>query len=137
MKGDNDAAIAAYDAILKDQPNSPLAANNLASLLVENRSDEASLERAAKLAEVLKSSTVPQYQDTVGWVQYKRGNTADAVKSLEAASSKLPNVVAVRYHLGMSYLAAGRKAQAVDQFQAALKLQPDDALKDKIQAAMK
>ena len=105
---------------------------NLASLLVENSSDEASLERAAKLAEVLKSSTVPQYQDTVGWVQYKRGNTADAVKSLEAAASKLPNLAAVRYHLGMSYLAAGRKAEAADQFQAALKLEPDAALKEKI-----
>ena len=137
MKGDNEAAIAAYDAILKDQPNSLLAVNNLASLLVENRSDEASLERAAKLAEVLKSSTVPQYQDTVGWVQYKRGNTADAVKSLEAAASKPPNLAAVRYHLGMSYLAAGRKAEAADQFQAALKLEPDGALKEKIQTAMK
>jgi len=37
----------------------------------------------------------------------------------------------------MSYLAAGRKAEAADQFQAALKLEPDGALKEKIQTAMK
>jgi predicted Zn-dependent protease len=138
MKGNNDAAIAAYDAILKDQPNSLLAVNNLASLLVDNRSDEASLDRAATLAEVLKSSTVPQYQDTVGWIQYKRGNAAEAVKILEAAASKLPNLAAARYHLGMSYLAAGRTALAAEQFKAALNLEPDGTvLKEKIRAAMK
>ncbi len=75
-KGDVDAAIAAYEAILKDQPNSLLAVNNLVSLLLDNRSDKASLERAAELAERLKNSNVPQFQDTFGWAQYKSGNTA-------------------------------------------------------------
>ena len=137
-KGDNDGAIAAYEAILKDQPNSLLAANNLASLLVDNRSDKASLERAAALVEVLKSSNIPQYQDTVGWVQYKRGNTADATRILEGVTRQTPNLVAARYHLGMSYVAAGQAGQATEQFKVALNLEPDGSdLKEKIRAAMK
>jgi pentatricopeptide repeat protein len=137
-KGDIPAAVAAYEAILKDQPNSLLAVNNLVSLMLDNLQDKPSLQRATELAERLKSSTVPQFQDTYGWAQYKRGNTADAVKTLEAAVGKLPNLAALRYHLGMSYVAAGQAAKAADQFKAALALEPDGTdLKDKIRTAMK
>jgi cellulose synthase operon protein C len=137
-KGDNDTAIAAYEAILKDQPNLLLAANNLASLLVDNRSDKASLDRAAVVAEALKSSSVPQFQDTIGWVRYKRGDTAEATRILEGAAKQAANLAVVRYHLGMSYAAAGRAEQAAEQFKTALNLEPDGTdLKEKIRAAMK
>jgi cellulose synthase operon protein C len=137
-KGDNDGAIAAYEAILKDLPNSPLAANNLASLLVDNRSDKASLDRAAALSDVLKSSGVPQFQDTVGWVQYKRGDTKDATRILEDVAKQASNLAVVHYHLGMSYAASGQTAQAAEQFKTALNLEPDGTdLKEKIRAAMK
>ena len=46
QRGNNDAAISQYDAILQDQPNSLVAINNLVSLLLDNRSDKPSLERA-------------------------------------------------------------------------------------------
>ncbi len=137
-KGDTDGAIAAYEAILKDQPNSPLAANNLASLLVDNRSDKASLDRAATLADVLKASSVPQFQDTVGWIQFKRGNTADATRILEDVAKQASSLAVVHYHLGMSYAAAGQATQAAEQFKTALNLEPDGTdLKEKIRAAMK
>jgi tetratricopeptide (TPR) repeat protein len=137
-KGDNDAAIAAYEAILKDQPASLLAANNLASLLIDNRSDKASLDRAAVLSDALKASNVPQYQDTVGWAEYKLGKTADATQTLEAVAKQAPNFAAARYHLGMTYAAAGQTAQASEQFKLALNLEPDGTeLKEKIRSAMK
>jgi cellulose synthase operon protein C len=137
-KGDNDAAILAYEAILKDQPASLLAANNLASLLSDNRSDKASLDQAAALSDALKASNVPQYQDTVGWVDYRLGKTADATRILEAVTKQAPNLAAARYHLAMSYVAAGQTAQAAEQFKTALNLEPDGtALKEKIRAAMK
>lgn len=137
-KGDNDGAIAAYEAILKDQPNSLVAANNVVSLLLDNRSDKASLERAFALAEKLKDSNVPQFEDTLGWAQYKRGNTAEATRILEDAAKKLPNLAAVKYHLGMSYIAGGQTAKAAEQFKAALALEPDGTdLKEKIRTAMK
>jgi Tfp pilus assembly protein PilF len=137
-KGDNDAAILAYEAILKDQPASLLAANNLASLLSDNRSDKASLDQAAALSDALKASNLPQYQDTVGWVDYRLGKTADATRILEAVTKQAPNLAAARYHLAMSYVAAGQTAQADEQFKTALNLEPEGtALKEKIRAAMK
>jgi len=135
---DTDAAIAAYEAILKDQPNSLVAINNIVSLLLDYRSDKQSLERAYVLADKLKNSNVPQFGDTLGWAQYKRGNTSEAVTILEDAAKKLPNLAAVRYHLGQSYVAAGQPAKAAEQFKAALNLEPDGTdLKEKIRTAMR
>jgi tetratricopeptide (TPR) repeat protein len=137
-KGDNDAAIAAYEAILRDRPNTLLAVNNLANLLIDNRTDKASLEHATVLSDALKASNVPQFRDTVGWLEYKLGKTAEATQTLEAVTKQAPNLAAARYHLGMSYAAAGQVAQATEQFKTALNLEPEGTeLKDKIRAAIK
>ena len=40
------------------------------------------LDQAAALSDALKASNVPQYQDTVGWVDYRLGKTADATRIL-------------------------------------------------------
>jgi tetratricopeptide (TPR) repeat protein len=138
QQGNSAGAISQYEAILKDQPNSAVAINNLASLLFENRSDKESIDRAVSLAEKLKESTVPQFLDTVGWAQFKKGDAQTAVSILEGVAGKLPDLAAVRYHLGMSYAAIGQSSQANEQFQKALALEPDGTpLKDSIRAAMK
>jgi tetratricopeptide (TPR) repeat protein len=138
MRGNNDAAISQYEAILQDQPNSMVAINNLVSLLLDNRSDKPSLERAFELSEKLKSSNVPQFQDTFGWAQYKRGDVKGAIATLEPASASMPNLPAIHYHLGMSYAAAGQTEKAAERFKAAFSLEPDGTpLKDSIRSAMK
>lgn len=137
-KKDNDGAIAAYEAILKDQPNSLVAINNVVSLLLDNRSDKASLDKASALAEKLKGSNVAEFEDTLGWAQFKRGNTNEAIATLEDASKKRPNLAALKYHLGLSYMAGGQASKAAEQFKAALALEPDGTdLKEKIRAALK
>ncbi len=81
---------------------------------------------------------MPQFQDTFGWAQYKRGDTKGSVSTLEGIVAKLPNLAAVHYHLGMSYAATGAPEKAAEQFKAALALEPDGtALKENIRAAMK
>jgi pentatricopeptide repeat protein len=136
QKGDNDAAIAQYESILKDQPKSVVAINNLVSLLLD-RPDKDSLNRAFALSDDLKSTNVPQFQDTYGWAQYKRGDYKSAVSVLENAATKAPKLAALHYHLGMSYKAAGAVDKAEEQFKAALDLEPDGTtLKQNIQAAM-
>jgi cellulose synthase operon protein C len=138
QQGNDNDAIAQYEAVLKDQPNTALAINNLASLLLDNRADKESLDRAVALSEKLKDSAVPQFQDTVGWAQFKKGNIQGAVALLEPAAAKLPDLAAVHYHLGMSYAAAGKADQAKLEFQKAMTSEPDGtSLKDKIRAAMK
>jgi tetratricopeptide (TPR) repeat protein len=137
-KGDQEAAIAQYEAILKDQPNALVAVNNLVSLLTDYRSDKASLDRAFSLADALKNSNVPQFQDTLGWVQYRQREFKNAIATLEAAAAKLPNLAAIHYHLGMSYAADGQPQKAGEQLKMALALEPDGtALKESIRAAMK
>jgi cellulose synthase operon protein C len=137
LKGNNDTAISQYEAILKDQPNLPVAANNLASLLLDNRHDPQSLSRALLLSESLKALNVPQFQDTVGWAQYKQGDFKAAIATLENAAAKQPKLAALLYHLGMSYAAAGQKEKAVEQFKAALALEPEGTpLKASIRSAL-
>jgi cellulose synthase operon protein C len=138
LKGDPDKAIAQYEAFLKDQPKSLVAINNLVSLLLDYHSDKDSLDRAFTLADDLKNSNVPQFQDTFGWAQYKRGDYKVAVSTLEGIVTKLPNLAAVHYHLGMGYAATGAPEKAAEQFKAALALEPDGtALKENIRSAMK
>src|SRR5882672_7447030 len=137
LKGDQAGAMTQYESILKDQPNSVLAINNLVSLLLDGRSDKESLDRAFSLAERLKGSTVPQFQDTYGWAQFKKGDIKSAVAMLETALEKLPNLAAVHYHLGMSYAAMDQSDKASEQLQKALALEPPGtSLKDSIRAAM-
>jgi pentatricopeptide repeat protein len=136
--GDFDGAIAKYESILKDRPNIPVAINNMASLLLDHRTDKESLDRAYSLTEGLKNSNVPQFQDTVGWAQYQQGDFKTAVATLEGAQAKLPNLGSIRYHLGMSYIATGEAEKGSEQLKAALQLEPDGSpLKDKIRSALK
>lgn len=138
LRGDNEAAIGEYEAILNDQPNSLVAINNLVSLILDNRSDKPSIDRAIGLSEKLKNSSLPQFQDTIGWAEYKRGDFKSAITVLEGVVSKTPNLAAARYHLGMSYVADGQKDKATEQFKMALTLEPDgSALKESIKAALK
>ena len=137
QKGDHDAAIAIYEQVLKDQPNSAIAVNNLVSLLLDYRTDKESLDRALALSEALKNADVAQFQDTLGWAQFKRGDYRAAIALLEKAAAKLPNSAAVRYHLGESYQASGAPDKASEAFKVALALEPDGtSLKDQIRSAI-
>lgn len=133
---DYEAAISQYEYVLTQQPGSAIATNNLASLLSDHRSDRASLERAESLAASLQQSQVPQYKDTLGWVDYRRGDLTAAVPLLEEAAAALPKVGLIHYHLGMSYLARGQASDALNQFKIALMSSPDSDLAGKIKSEL-
>jgi len=123
--------------MLATEPGSLIVSNNLASLLADHCTDKASLDQAKSLAASLRKSPVPQFRDTLGWVDYQQGNYKDATPLLEEAAGALPNRALVRYHLGMSYLAIGEPVKAAEQLKQALNQSPDAALKEKIEAALK
>ena len=138
LRGDQDGAIAQYEALLKDQPNSALAINNLASLILDSRSDKDSVDRGIALAEKLKGATLPQFQDTYGWAQFKKGDPEAAIKVLEPIQTQMQASSAFHYHLGMSYAANGEADKAAEQYKKALAIEPDGTpLKTNIIAAMK
>jgi tetratricopeptide (TPR) repeat protein len=136
LTDDYDGAIKEYESVLNKDPSSLVAANNLASLLADYRTDKASLERAALLAASLQKSPVPQFKDTLGWIDYQKGDYQNAAALLEQAAAALPNRALIHYHLGMTYIAAAQLAKASEQLNMALKQAPPDDLKQKIQAAL-
>jgi tetratricopeptide (TPR) repeat protein len=135
MKGDYEPAIAEYEYLLKQEPSSLVIANDLASLLSDHRTDKASLDRAHSLAAVLRNSPVPSFEDTLGWIDYQRGDNKSAVSLLEEAAKKLPNVGLIRYHLAMSYIAADQLEKASEQLNRALALTNSVELEQKVRAA--
>jgi len=137
QKADYEAAISEYESMLAKEPGSLVVLNNLASLLADRRTDKASFEQAKSLATSLRKSPVPQFKDTLGWVDYRQGDYKNAIPLLEEAAGGLPNGALVRYHLGMSYFAIGEPAKAAEQFKQALNQGPDDELKEKIEVALK
>ena len=119
---DFDGALDIYEVLYERAPNSLIVANNYASLLSTVRDDGESLERAYAVARRLRAAEQAPFQDTYGWISYRRGDYEAAVDHLEPAATGLPNDPMVQYHLGETYLALGREAEALDQFETALSL---------------
>ena len=120
VAGDVEGAIAAYETLYARDTGSELVANNLASLLSSHRADPAALERAFAIARRLKGSDVPQFQDTYGWIQVRRGEAEEALPALEAAAAALPGEPLVLYHLGVAQARLGQPAAARTSLEAAL-----------------
>lgn len=108
-----DEAISHYDAVLKTNPKSMLAANNLAATLVDHKSDPQSLERALALSRGFESQTPnPYLLDTLGWAHYKLGHGSDAVRLLKQATALAPDHPVLNYHLGAAYSKSGQPGDA-------------------------
>lgn len=123
---DIDGAIGIYEALYTQNSENQLVANNLASLLVTYRTDEASLKRAATVGRRLRDAAFPPFQDTYGWLLYRQGRFDQAVTYLEPAARALKQDPIVQFHLAKAYLALGRDADAKAQFEAVLALSGDD-----------
>src|SRR5699024_7179126 len=96
-------AIKVYEQVMRDDPSVDVAANNLAALLSEHRDDEESFSQAFDLARRFERSDVPQFINTLGWINHRFGRYSEAEYYLRAAVSKMPNMAIFRYHLGMNY----------------------------------
>jgi tetratricopeptide (TPR) repeat protein len=127
QSGDIDGAIELYELIYEREPNHPIAANNLASLLSTYRMDDESLDRAYTIARRLRGTDVASFQDTYGWIAYRRGNLEEALEYLEPAAVGLPSDPVVQFHLAMTYVGLNREADALVVFKRALEIAgPDD-----------
>jgi Tfp pilus assembly protein PilF len=118
-------AFAAYERILKKDPENALAINNLAALLVDHKGDADSLKRARELAKPLESTGQPAFIDTLGWVYYKSGETDKAVTLLSKAVEKAPQVLVFQYHLGMAYHKKGDVSAAKTHLAKAVEAKVD------------
>lgn len=137
LDGQHEAAIAAYETLLAQQPNALLVVNNLASLLSEQRQDQASLQRAYTLAQRLRQSQLAHFRDTLGWAAHRLGKTEESTALLEEVVEQSPDNATFRYHLAMSYLAANKKPEARRELETALALSQGQGIEaSRVQAAL-
>lgn len=124
-RDDFDGAIAIYERLYAQNSSDPIIANNLASMLSTYRTDPESLDRATTIARRLRDTTVPAFQDTYGWIAYRRGDLQEALAYLEPAANALTNDPVVQFHLGRLYADLGRKDEAKVQLQKAIEIGGD------------
>ncbi len=119
--GDQVAEIETYRAILAIEPSNLIALNNLAYELGANSPDEA-LKFAQQAVELAPDE--PGFQDTLGWVYYRKGLYTMAVRYLKTAVDKESNPRR-QFHLGMSYVKAGDQITGQTLVRAALQKDPN------------
>jgi Flp pilus assembly protein TadD len=123
-QGDRDGAMASYKKALALQPEQPVAANNLAYLMVDSGQN---LDVALSLAQIARRGmpTSPNTADTLAWIYYQKGNYASARDLLEEALKTSPNSASIHYHLGMTYKKLSDSADAVTHLKKAAALAPN------------
>jgi Flp pilus assembly protein TadD len=134
--GKMDQAVQSYREALALSDKDVTSLNNLAWILAEIRKkpDEA-LPLAIKAEQLAPNSA--EVLDTLGWVQYRRGDYTDAEKSLSRAVERSSENGTIRYHLGLTYARLGRKADAVSSLRRAAQLDPKLAQAERIEDLIK
>jgi tetratricopeptide (TPR) repeat protein len=118
--GEIDKAINVYNSALTTDPSSVVYSNNLAMLLVSNKTDKESLDKAGKLIGNLHGLENPAYLDTMGWVHYSRDELDQALPVLQQAVAAAPGHPLLQYHLAMVQYKKGDLAAARKNLQGAL-----------------
>ena len=108
---EREEAVRVYRAVLASRPDDIVASNNLAYVLADDPAhrDEA-LTLARRAYERAKGE--PTVADTYGWVLYQSGDTAQAIRVLQEAVRRSPNLADAHLHLALAYLKAGQTAEA-------------------------
>ena len=134
-RGNWEEAERLYRAALQTQSDDPTADNNLAYLLLEHGGDKdvaLSLAQTARRRMPEAASTA----DTLAWAYYYQGAYSTALGLLQEAMKKSPDNPTYHYHLGVTFQKVKDVGHARDQFERALKLQPNPALSQQIHKAM-
>lgn len=116
QEGDLETAEAQYRRALELNDEHPVALNNLAMLLAEQKAD---LNEALELAEraVRQRPNVASYYDTLAFVQMQREAYEEAVGHLERAVELEPEDVSWRVNLAMALHRQGDREQAQQTLQ--------------------
>jgi Flp pilus assembly protein TadD len=124
-----------YKKALQIQSAQPVAANNLAYLMLEHGGD---VDVALTLAQTARQATPnsPSSADTLAWAYYYKGAYGFARDLLEDAVKINPKDPAMQYHLGMVYGKLGNKSDAAAHLKNAISLAPGSPVAKQAQAAL-
>lgn len=129
-------AISIYNEVLSGTPDNKLAANNLASLLLDF-GEEKDIKRALDLTKGFEKLKQPALRDTLAWAYAKSGDNLKAVEILKPIVEKSPKVAVFRYHLGYSLYHSGDKAAAKSHLDIAVSSEQNFTGKDKAKELLK
>jgi tetratricopeptide (TPR) repeat protein len=106
-----DAARDAYEKVLAVNPNIALALNNLAAIYSDYFGQ---LDKGYELAKKAKdiAPDEPHIADTFGWIAFKKGDYAEALRALQESAAKLPDNPEIQYHVGMAHYMGGEEEPA-------------------------
>jgi len=124
----------AYEQLLKLTPDDSDAINNLANVLLRLKDPG-----AIAVAEQAVAKNPANYNaiDTLGWALFQGGQTDRALQLLRDARLRQPGSAEIRYHLATVLAQTGRKTEAREELEAALKLGQNFAGKADAQALLK
>lgn len=98
-----------YGRLLEKWPNSAVAKNNLASLLIQLKEFE-DAERYS--AEAVKEKRSPAYLDTYGWALFNLGEIKESQALFEEALAKDGSYEEAAIHLAMIYVSTQQRQKA-------------------------
>jgi tetratricopeptide (TPR) repeat protein len=133
--GNEDAALAAYEAVLEIDPDYLVALNYVAYSLADAGKD---LDRAAGFAEraVEIAPDNPFIRDTLGWAYFRLGRLEEAGAELETAVELGGTDAVILEHLGDVYRDLGRIEDAVEAWSRALASEPDrESTRERLESA--
>ena len=115
-----------YQKALQTQPNYPLAANNLAFLMMEHRWEfDVALTLAQTARQQLPDNLPFVCADTLAWAYYNKGAYKLAIDLLEGVTKKASAVdPSYDYHLGLAYQKINDKAKAKAHLERVLQANP-------------
>jgi tetratricopeptide (TPR) repeat protein len=121
--GDRARAKEVYEAIVARDPRAGVAANNLAWMYAEDGRLDDGLRLARVASDQLRRR--PEGEDTLGWIQLRKGFVGDAIASFSRAVERNPKNPVYHYHLGLAYLKNGDKERGRSELQRALEISKD------------
>lgn len=123
-------AEALYRQALVISPDQPLAANNLAYVMLE---DGENVDLAMNMAQTARRGMPdsPNAADTLGWAYYCKGIYQSAISQFREAlrlnaKNGDPDDAVLHYHLGLAYQKAKQTGLARQQLEKAVQLNPHD-----------
>lgn len=123
-RGDNDKATGFYKKALQIEPDQPIAANNLAYIMLESGQNvDMALSYAQSAHRSMPDSA--STADTLAWAYYYKGTYESARDLLEDALKTAPEDPSIHYHLGMTYAKLSDKDDATTHLKKAAALAPN------------
>ncbi len=112
-----------YQRALALQPEEPLAANNLAYIMLEHGGN---VTVALTLAQTARRGfpNLPNSADTLGWAYYQNAAYSLAEPLLEDAVKGAPANAGYRFHLGMTYQKLNDVKRARAEFEKSIHIDP-------------